>query len=59
MRWKRRVNKISDTRVKHKFLFLPLCIKNEWRWLEKTKWEQQCVHYDGFDYFWKNTKWVE
>lgn len=47
MRWKKRKRKPipndGEKRVVSKFLYFPLCINNEYRWLEKVKVEQEYV----------------
>lgn len=69
MRWKVKMLKpvdINNTRVVRKFLFLPRCINDEWRWLEMATIIQTVqVKYDTFglgaipyeawvDYMWKD-----
>lgn len=43
MRWKRTVRKRGDREIITRFLFLPLEINNEFRWLERVSYE---VEYD-------------
>lgn len=39
MRWK--VKELHDQRTRTRFLFLPLVIKNEARWLETASWVEE------------------
>lgn len=46
MKWKKKIKiypKEGDKRIILKFLLLPLCIDNEYRWLEKVKIEQKYI----------------
>lgn len=50
----------GETRVVNKFLFLPLRLKDETRWLEKTTVVQRGVYYIGDDkVVWKNVKFYD
>jgi len=56
MRWKQ--TQSSDIRIRSGFLFLPLCIGGEWRWLERATWEQEFYAcYDGAG--WENVRWID
>ena len=58
--------KAGDTRVINKFLFLPIEINKQSRWLEFVAIEQECyigtcLVPDGMSYScikWKNKQWV-
>lgn len=63
MRWKRTVRKKGDREIITRFLFIPLEINNEFRWLEKASYE---VKYDyDYDYSGEKclvqipTRWVD
>ena len=46
MRWEERFNwecSIGDLTVCEKFLWLPICIKGEWRWLENAKFYRKLI----------------
>jgi hypothetical protein len=65
MRWrKRKKPKHEDCRIIKKFLWLPKCINNEWRFLEMCQIEQKYVH-EGIDYAgcevgcWFDMKWID
>lgn len=45
MRWKH-IDKDPEEgtiRIRCKFLLLPSCIDNEWRWLERATWKEKYV----------------
>ena len=62
--------KEGETRIKSGFLFLPKEIKDEWRWLERAKWEEGVMRQSYYTdangmpckehYFlcWYPTKWI-
>ena len=52
------VSKHGDYRIRQGFLFLPKIMNQEWRWLEKAKWEQKYHVYD-FDSYWSDVRWVD
>lgn len=67
MRWKKKVYKYGDYRIKKKFLFLPLSLGDESRWLETAEIVQKysddvlyftcwynIAFYDQNDERWKN-----
>ena len=63
MRWQARPELVGDEiRVVRRFLFIPMCLGGEWRWLEHAGIKQM---YDVPDYAdmgeggWKNMEWVE
>lgn len=45
MKW--RVTELGTKRKKNRFLFWPLKIGDEWRWLEKASWEEQYLTHHG------------
>ncbi len=47
MRWNTRksISGVGETRSIEKFLFLPLNIEGETRWLENAKWEEEVSQY--------------
>ena len=52
----------GTTRVKKRFLFLPKCIDDEWRWLEKAQYIQEYklwTTYVGAVRGWKNISWLD
>ena len=54
--------KDGNTRIVTKFLLLPKCIKNEWRWLETATYEE--VYRPGADggvliRHWCSQSWVD
>ena len=71
MRWKEKIIKINkkfnkielpehgDTRVFRKFLFLPKCILNEWRWFEYATYEArlELINPPYFTY-WVGVRWI-
>jgi len=64
MKWKKKQGpQIGDRRTITKFLWLPVCVKEEWRWLEKASISQR---YGGrwdealgaeFNLTWENIAW--
>ena len=49
---------LGDYRIITKFLFLPVVIDNEVRWLEKVTIRQR--YYEGFAYsWWENLAWID
>lgn len=60
MRWKAKPTpKHKDTRVIKKFLLIPYCLENEWRWLEIAYILQQYCYYDYIAPMWVDLKFVE
>jgi len=60
MRWTRKGYQPGDARTKTGFLFLPLCVNDEWRWLERATWgEVLVVEDDGTreHRYWDRTEW--
>lgn len=61
MRWKKSNPKINDIKIKRKFLFFPVCINDEYRWLEsvniKYKFSTVKVQYIGGSYH--KDEWVK
>lgn len=63
MRFKQKYTKkdIGKTRNITRFLYFPLKIDDEWRWLEKAIIEQRIVEFDNDDsieYHWINDKFI-
>ncbi len=55
MRWKRKFYKTGDYRIKKKFLFFPLCLEKEYRWLEIVEIVQKYYANDiSYRYGWYN-----
>ena len=53
---------IGDTRVIRKFLFFPLKLNYDWRWLEYANIKQEFVWYDAYydrHPVWENVKFVD
>ena len=52
----------GKTRIKTRFLLIPKCIEDEWRWLEIASWEQEYGykwHNEDTDHYgWVNTRWM-
>lgn len=69
MRWKAQQaepeHKVGDTRIKTGFLFFPKCLNDEWRWLEKSSWEQKMclltagLCWESTDWGWESTDWAD
>jgi hypothetical protein len=53
MRWKEK--EFVDPRTVTQYLWLPLCIEGEWRWLEWATWEEKTT-YNGT---WERVRWVD
>ena len=54
----------SENVYKNKFLWLPLEINGESRWLEKASWKERCYHYRHpslvFGSFWYSPiEWID
>ncbi len=66
MRWKRNKPKIGATKQKVKFLFFPLTLEGETRWLEfaKIKFEYKesytidCIGVPHKKYYWGAIEWL-
>ena len=61
MRWKKYPLKehYREQRVVEKFLILPRCINNEWRWLEQATIKQEVFYDVDSSYYWRDTDWVD
>lgn len=68
MRWKTKPknNKVGEKRVLEAFLFIPVKIGNEWRWLETAKIEQELKESYVYDYsmvhrekYWEDIKFID
>lgn len=67
MRWKKKPSpNIRDRRIVEKFLWFPICLDQEWRWLEKAKIEQKygpsqldVLMGIGINYCWANMAWAD
>lgn len=58
MRKKLREN--SETRIITRFLWLPVAIGNDWRWLEKASYvEEYWKSKDSLAGFWQKIRWCE
>jgi hypothetical protein len=60
MKWKKKILTVEKgtIRIVHKFLWKPLTIGDETRWLEKTTWEQIWkIDSDGVGR-WVYRKWI-
>lgn len=57
-----RVHRLGDIRTITWFLWLPMTIGNETRWLETTTWEERCIATGGEVnprfHRWAATRWV-
>lgn len=64
MRFRNEWPPANSTRTITRFLWLPLKIKCETRWLERAAWIERCVHYvyaltgEPSSYKWIPTEWV-
>ena len=60
MRFPKRKPKPRDTRIKTKFLFFPLKIDDETRWLEISSYQQEYIYCSTFTPSkWYNICWVD
>lgn len=62
MRWRHKIYQEGDQRLVKRFLWLPLTLKDETRWLEKARIAQVLVHKcDGVNHFlaWENTQFYD
>lgn len=63
MRWNTRKPepKENDTRLIHRFLFVPRKINDEWRWLERAQIQQEWVsfnnYHDKLEWYWRDRLW--
>lgn len=59
MRWKANVKPMyaAECRVIRRFLFVPKCIKDEWRWLEWAEIEQSSIAGINAGWSWVDLKW--
>lgn len=64
MRWRKRKRPVigftteGSVRIVTRFLLLPLCLGNEYRWLEYAKTQQRyCVSY--YTAGWYDERWVK
>lgn len=62
MRWKKKVQpREYHVRIVTRFLFIPKCVDDEWRWLEWASVEQRysdAILMDG-NYYWRNVRWID
>jgi hypothetical protein len=58
MRWNNKPKpKVGDTRIIERYLWLPKCINNEWRFFERVKYEQ--IYENSWDEsYWTSTRWL-
>lgn len=54
MRWKMYQHEYGNTRIKNKFLWIPVWIDDEIRWLERAQIEQRYTPMSG----WNNIRWL-
>lgn len=59
MKWKLKQPKIGDIRLLHKFLFLPIIINSELRWLEWAIIEQQYDFDVDSGNYWRHLSWID
>lgn len=63
MRWKKEQYDFLDTRIKEHFLFLPKRIGNEYRWLERAKYEERYEYVSDSSGFsplkWVGKEWID
>ena len=57
MRWQKKQKSVTDYKIVKRFTLFPMCVNNEWRWLEtcyilKTRW------ISWYEAEWTNTAWV-
>ena len=57
MRWQKKQKSVTDYKIVKRFALFPICIGNEWRWLEtcyivKTRW------ISWGESGWTNTAWT-
>lgn len=45
---------IGETRIREGFLFLPMHIYGDWRWLERATWKEQV----NDDFHWIPVEWI-
>lgn len=51
---------VGSLRVIEKFLWYPLTIEHQTRWLEKAKIRQVCRFYgEDYGYKWENDGWID
>ena len=50
--------RLPDKRIVRRFLFLPLIIEREWRWLEFAYIGQELVFKAPDKWIWINIKWM-
>lgn len=55
---KKILSKNDDVRIKTRFLWFPMTIKGERRWLERASWEEK-YYICGLDNFWGKKRWIE
>jgi hypothetical protein len=58
MKWKRKLHKDEEIRIIKKFLFFPLCIKDDCRWFETVSIKQKLGVYN-YDSEWENIKFID
>lgn len=56
MEWKCREKKYGDERIVTRFLLLPTCLHEKYKWLEKAKILQM---WHGMPIGWRNEWWAE
>ncbi len=58
MRWKVETDRVGDYRIEKRFLFFPLRIGNEYRWLETAEIVQECRVFSKWDFYSYQKYWV-
>jgi len=67
MRWKinKEKHEMGETRIQEHFLFFPLTLHGERRWLERAKWEEQVCSIgtsgdsQKIKYGWTCNRWLD
>ena len=55
MKWKLKEQPIAySERVRSAYLWVPKCLKREWRWLERAEW----IEFYGPSYGWIALRWA-
>lgn len=63
LKWKKQMKidyQEGDTRIVRRFLFWPVCIQDEWRWLGLALIKQKYQHVTRTGlYKWFNREWID
>ena len=57
MRWQKKQKSVTDYKIVKRFALFPICINNEWRWLE-TCYILKTLWISWHEEEWTNTAWV-